>query len=219
MSFYKFTYIIIVPQDSIFNICKHAPLSPVARNLTEILDNDLNFGEQVLKGSASCFLQQRNIKSSGSFEVDIQYSSVLKFLLMFSDVVSGSSPGTLWLMSDQSTVEFTSDDYNNLMGFNATYTAADTSNLSGKPTFHLFLCLFLPSFIILFITSFLCSFNHLLLRPLVTSFLHSFVRSLLCLFVCSFLCSFVSSFVCYFVYSFINPFLPSSLPSFLIRLK
>ncbi|KAM4619750.1 enteropeptidase [Polymixia lowei] len=48
-------------------------------------------------------------------------------------VLSGSaSPGTVWLLSDQSTVEFTSDDYNNLPGFNATYRAANTSNLSNK---------------------------------------------------------------------------------------
>ncbi|KAG7224730.1 hypothetical protein INR49_004621 [Caranx melampygus] len=39
-------------------------------------------------------------------------------------------PGTVWLLSDQSTVEFISNDVNNLYGFNATYSTANTSNLS-----------------------------------------------------------------------------------------
>ncbi|XP_044078451.1 enteropeptidase [Siniperca chuatsi] len=47
--------------------------------------------------------------------------------------LSGSTPpGTMWLLTDQSTVEFTSDDVNNLSGFNATYSAANTSNLSDE---------------------------------------------------------------------------------------
>ncbi|XP_068600107.1 enteropeptidase [Brachionichthys hirsutus] len=47
--------------------------------------------------------------------------------------LSGSTPpGTVWLLSDQSTVEFISDDFNNLSGFNATYRSANTSNLSDE---------------------------------------------------------------------------------------
>ncbi|XP_078028879.1 enteropeptidase isoform X33 [Epinephelus lanceolatus] len=46
--------------------------------------------------------------------------------------LSGSTPpGTVWLLSNQSSVEFVSDDVNNLSGFNATYSAVDTSDLSG----------------------------------------------------------------------------------------
>ncbi|KAM9332726.1 enteropeptidase [Pholidichthys leucotaenia] len=46
---------------------------------------------------------------------------------------SGSTPpGTVWLLTNQSTVEFTSDEFNNLSGFKATYTAVDTSNLSDE---------------------------------------------------------------------------------------
>ncbi|KAK2859692.1 hypothetical protein Q5P01_004312 [Channa striata] len=48
-----------------------------------------------------------------------------------SDVFSGfNSPGIVWLLTDECTVEFITDDFNNLPGFNATYTAANTSNLS-----------------------------------------------------------------------------------------
>uniref|UniRef100_A0A8C5CB73 Transmembrane serine protease 15 n=1 Tax=Gadus morhua TaxID=8049 RepID=A0A8C5CB73_GADMO len=48
-------------------------------------------------------------------------------------VLSGSAPpGNVWLLQDQSTVLFTSDEYNNLPGFRATYKAAKTSDLSGK---------------------------------------------------------------------------------------
>uniref|UniRef100_A0A8C8D9S9 Transmembrane serine protease 15 n=1 Tax=Oncorhynchus tshawytscha TaxID=74940 RepID=A0A8C8D9S9_ONCTS len=42
------------------------------------------------------------------------------------------SPGTVWLLSDKATVEFSSDDYNNFQGFNATYSAEDISNLSNE---------------------------------------------------------------------------------------
>ncbi|KAK0146932.1 Enteropeptidase [Merluccius polli] len=48
-------------------------------------------------------------------------------------VLSGSTPpGSVWLFSDQSTVEFISDEYNNLPGFRAVYKAANTSNLSNE---------------------------------------------------------------------------------------
>uniref|UniRef100_A0A3Q2EAE8 Transmembrane serine protease 15 n=1 Tax=Cyprinodon variegatus TaxID=28743 RepID=A0A3Q2EAE8_CYPVA len=47
--------------------------------------------------------------------------------------LSGSTPpGTVWLLSDQSSVEFTTDEFNSLSGFKASYTAIDTSELSGK---------------------------------------------------------------------------------------
>ncbi|XP_041863730.1 enteropeptidase [Melanotaenia boesemani] len=47
--------------------------------------------------------------------------------------LSGSTPpGTVWLLTDQSTVEFTSDDINSLSGFMASYSAANTSGLSNQ---------------------------------------------------------------------------------------
>ncbi|CAJ1063159.1 enteropeptidase-like%2C partial [Xyrichtys novacula] len=47
--------------------------------------------------------------------------------------LSGSAPpGTIWLLNDQSTVEFVTDDVNNLSRFNATYNAANTSDLSDQ---------------------------------------------------------------------------------------
>ncbi|XP_067463265.1 enteropeptidase [Thunnus thynnus] len=47
--------------------------------------------------------------------------------------LSGSAlPGTVWLLTDQSTVEFSSDDIINLRGFNATYSAVDLSELTNQ---------------------------------------------------------------------------------------
>ncbi|KAK5858081.1 hypothetical protein PBY51_002252 [Eleginops maclovinus] len=47
--------------------------------------------------------------------------------------LSGSAPpGTVWLFSDQSMMEFICDDVNNLSGFNATFSAVDTSLLSNQ---------------------------------------------------------------------------------------
>ncbi|XP_077360528.1 enteropeptidase [Festucalex cinctus] len=44
---------------------------------------------------------------------------------------SGSTPpGTVWLLSDQSTVEFSSDNFEDVSGFNATFSASDLSELS-----------------------------------------------------------------------------------------
>ncbi|XP_041656959.1 enteropeptidase [Cheilinus undulatus] len=47
--------------------------------------------------------------------------------------LSGSAyPGTVWLLTNQSTVEFTSDDVNSLASFKATYNTVNTSNLSDQ---------------------------------------------------------------------------------------
>uniref|UniRef100_A0A4W6E6S6 Transmembrane serine protease 15 n=1 Tax=Lates calcarifer TaxID=8187 RepID=A0A4W6E6S6_LATCA len=48
-------------------------------------------------------------------------------------LLTGSAPpGTVWLLTDQSTVEFISDDVNNLSGFSATYRATNLSTLSNQ---------------------------------------------------------------------------------------
>ncbi|XP_066502418.1 enteropeptidase [Hoplias malabaricus] len=49
-----------------------------------------------------------------------------------SYVLSGSSPGTVWLFSSEATVEFSSDFVNNQQGFNATYWAQDIQQLSNE---------------------------------------------------------------------------------------
>nr|XP_043898970.1 enteropeptidase [Solea senegalensis]XP_043898971.1 enteropeptidase [Solea senegalensis] len=47
--------------------------------------------------------------------------------------LSGSAPpGTVWVMTNVATVEFISDDVNNLSGFNATYNAVNASDLSDE---------------------------------------------------------------------------------------
>lgn len=54
------------------------------------------------------------------------------FMWFTADFSGSTSPGTVWLLTNQSTVEFISDDFNNLPGFNATYSTANTSNLSSN---------------------------------------------------------------------------------------
>ncbi|XP_074528476.1 enteropeptidase [Halichoeres trimaculatus] len=47
--------------------------------------------------------------------------------------LSGSAPpGSVWLLTDQSTVEFVTDDFNHFSRFNATYNAANISSLSDQ---------------------------------------------------------------------------------------
>ncbi|CAL8362160.1 unnamed protein product [Lota lota] len=47
-------------------------------------------------------------------------------------LVCSTPPGSVWLLLDQSTVWFISDEYNNLPGFRAIYKAANTSNLTDE---------------------------------------------------------------------------------------
>uniref|UniRef100_A0A7N9B0Y1 Transmembrane serine protease 15 n=1 Tax=Mastacembelus armatus TaxID=205130 RepID=A0A7N9B0Y1_9TELE len=52
---------------------------------------------------------------------------------MLTADLSGSTPsGTVWLLTNQSTVEFISDNVNNMSGFKATYSATNISNLSNE---------------------------------------------------------------------------------------
>lgn len=57
----------------------------------------------------------------------------LNLVILLAAELSGSGPpGTVWLLTDQSTVEFTSDSFNSLAGFRASFRAANTTGLSGK---------------------------------------------------------------------------------------
>ncbi|XP_028278335.1 enteropeptidase [Parambassis ranga] len=60
------------------------------------------------------------------------YEGVGPNKLLIAKVSGSTPPGTVWLPTDQSTVEFTSDDVNNLSGFNATYHSVNTSSLSNQ---------------------------------------------------------------------------------------
>ncbi|XP_034746786.1 enteropeptidase-like [Etheostoma cragini] len=60
-------------------------------------------------------------------------SSFCRWILRLAAELSGSAPpGTVWLLTDQSTVEFTSDEVINLSGFSATYSTANLSQLSNE---------------------------------------------------------------------------------------
>lgn len=58
---------------------------------------------------------------------------------LFLACISGSNPVTVYIFSDKATVEFVTGLYENLNGFNATYTAFNTSELTGKFTCNLYL--------------------------------------------------------------------------------
>nr|XP_046266540.1 enteropeptidase [Scatophagus argus] len=60
------------------------------------------------------------------------YEGVGTDKVLIAELSGSNPPGTVWLLTDQSTVEFISDDINNLSGFSATYKAANTSNLSDE---------------------------------------------------------------------------------------
>ncbi|KAK5621203.1 hypothetical protein CRENBAI_012139 [Crenichthys baileyi] len=60
------------------------------------------------------------------------YEGVGPNKVLRAELSGPAPPGTVWLLTDQSTVEFTSDDFNSLSGFKATYRAADTSELSNQ---------------------------------------------------------------------------------------
>lgn len=57
---------------------------------------------------------------------------------LFLAHMSGSDPVTVYIFSDKATVEFVTSLYENFNGFNATYTAFNTSELTGKYTCNLY---------------------------------------------------------------------------------
>lgn len=52
--------------------------------------------------------------------------------LLTAELSGSTPPGTVWLLTDQSTVEFTSDEVITLPGFKATYSAVNLSDLSNQ---------------------------------------------------------------------------------------
>ncbi|TDH05329.1 hypothetical protein EPR50_G00143800 [Perca flavescens] len=60
------------------------------------------------------------------------YEGVGADKLLTAELSGSTPPGTMWLLTDQSTVEFISDDVNNLSGFTASYSAANLSQLSNE---------------------------------------------------------------------------------------
>uniref|UniRef100_A0A3Q3IQH3 Transmembrane serine protease 15 n=1 Tax=Monopterus albus TaxID=43700 RepID=A0A3Q3IQH3_MONAL len=56
------------------------------------------------------------------------YEGVGPNKLLTAELSGSILPGTVWLLTEQSTVEFISDDVNNLSGFNATYSTSNLSN-------------------------------------------------------------------------------------------
>ncbi|KAM4545848.1 enteropeptidase [Odontesthes bonariensis] len=72
------------------------------------------------------------------------YEGVGPNKLLTAELSGSIPPRTVWLLTDQSTVEFTSDDVNSLSGFKASFSAANTSGLSDQEklscSFELGLC-------------------------------------------------------------------------------
>lgn len=62
----------------------------------------------------------------------LQATFHLSFVWLAAELSGSIPPGTVWLMSHQVTVEFTSDDFNSLSGFKAAYSSANKSLMSGK---------------------------------------------------------------------------------------
>ncbi|KAM9728247.1 enteropeptidase [Menidia menidia] len=60
------------------------------------------------------------------------YEGVGQSKVLTAELSGHTPPGTVWLLSHQSTVEFVSDDINNLSGFRASFSAANTSGLTDQ---------------------------------------------------------------------------------------
>uniref|UniRef100_A0A8D3DHP2 Transmembrane serine protease 15 n=1 Tax=Scophthalmus maximus TaxID=52904 RepID=A0A8D3DHP2_SCOMX len=93
-------------------------------------------GQFVLRGPSGSF-------SSSDVSDTYKNNSVCRWIIRsnnnsniivhkLSELSGSAPPGTVWLLTDQSTVEFISDDVNNLSGFNATYSTANLSDLSNE---------------------------------------------------------------------------------------
>ncbi|KAM4726936.1 enteropeptidase [Anableps anableps] len=80
--------------------------------------------------SAEITFQQ--FETEANIDVLRLYEGVGPNRVLTAELSGSAPPGTVWLLTDQSTVEFTSDDVNSLSGFRASYRAADTSGLSDQ---------------------------------------------------------------------------------------
>ncbi|CAK6981349.1 LOW QUALITY PROTEIN: enteropeptidase [Scomber scombrus] len=75
------------------------------------------------------FLQFETEESSDMLKM---YEGVGAEKQLIAELSGSAPPGTVWVLTDQSTVEFLSDDFNNLAGFNATYSAVDLTHLTNE---------------------------------------------------------------------------------------
>ncbi|XP_029704118.1 enteropeptidase [Takifugu rubripes] len=115
-------------------------------------------GQFLLSGASGSFSSSAHQYNSSSFcrwiikvdeglSIQINFQRFetednLDFLRLYEGIGEGKNltaelsgsvpPGIIWLLTDQATAVFRSDDVNNLSGFNATYRAANTSNLSDE---------------------------------------------------------------------------------------
>uniref|UniRef100_A0A087YLI9 Transmembrane serine protease 15 n=1 Tax=Poecilia formosa TaxID=48698 RepID=A0A087YLI9_POEFO len=78
--------------------------------------------------SAQVTFQQ--FETEANIDVLRLYEGVGPNKVLAAELSGSAPPGTVWLLTDQSTVEFTSDSFNSLPGFRASFRAADTAGLS-----------------------------------------------------------------------------------------
>ncbi|XP_029375546.1 enteropeptidase [Echeneis naucrates] len=71
-----------------------------------------------------------HFETEENFDTVKLYEGVGALKVLTVELSGSSPPGTVWLLTEQSTVEFISDDINNLSGFKATYSAANMSSLT-----------------------------------------------------------------------------------------
>uniref|UniRef100_A0A3B5A6W0 Transmembrane serine protease 15 n=1 Tax=Stegastes partitus TaxID=144197 RepID=A0A3B5A6W0_9TELE len=77
-------------------------------------------------------LDFRQFETEESIDTLRLYEGIGLDKLLTAELSGSTPPGTVWLLTDQSTVEFASDDIITLPGFKATYSAANMSSLSSK---------------------------------------------------------------------------------------
>ncbi|XP_043996530.1 enteropeptidase [Gambusia affinis] len=78
--------------------------------------------------SAQVTFQQ--FETEANIDVLRLYEGVGPNKVLAAELSGSAPPGTVWLLTDQSTVEFTSDSFNSLAGFRASFRAANTTGLS-----------------------------------------------------------------------------------------
>uniref|UniRef100_A0A3Q2U0K8 Transmembrane serine protease 15 n=1 Tax=Fundulus heteroclitus TaxID=8078 RepID=A0A3Q2U0K8_FUNHE len=71
-------------------------------------------------------------ETEADFDILRLYEGVGLDKVLTAELSGSAPPGTVWLLTDQSTVEFSTDEFNSLSGFKATYKATDTSELSNQ---------------------------------------------------------------------------------------
>ncbi|XP_008303174.1 enteropeptidase, partial [Stegastes partitus] len=120
----------------LMRVYKHEYITPILKSLhwlpVSLRIEFMSCGVLRVDTGLSIQLDFRQFETEESIDTLRLYEGIGLDKLLTAELSGSTPPGTVWLLTDQSTVEFASDDIITLPGFKATYSAANMSSLSNQ---------------------------------------------------------------------------------------